>query len=328
MNKKLLIAVIGTALVAGPAFAAKPKVKVYGKMEQEKVFLDSDSVGDFTEQGDRNGRSRWGVKVSKDLGNGMKAIANFEFNLAGTATTGSSPGTRVQIVGIQGGFGKLVFGRNHGAYKTCGGVKWDPYTATFLQARRNGGMSGGSLGTNGFRNKLIDYTTPKIGGGLTVQFQYVQDEASGADGEYAVCGKFKGGPLELIAAANNSEPNGTQSTKLGARIGFGGAWKLACQWEDVEHGGDIRVNGNKTGTKTTNGTFTWCNLGFKPGNTLFAVSVGQFDDDVANGDTDYLAIGATHFINKGFRVYGGYTNVDSSDTGETTMFGVGIRFDF
>ncbi len=337
MNKKLLAAAVGATLVAAPVFSAQAaKVKVYGKALVEAVNVDSSTgatVSDAAgrgdsqiQQGDRNGRSRWGMKATQDLGNGMKAIANFEFKL--DPSNNDDETNRQQWVGLQGGFGKVYFGRDHSAYKRTGGVKWDPYTASFLQARRSGGMSGDSMGHNGFRNDLIGYQTPKGLGGFSADVQFVVEEQGGSDGEYHIGAKYKTGALELIAKANHNENNDTDAVAVGARYKTGGFTGF-IQFEDTEHGGSIRPNGTRIVRQLGDGEFLLVGAGYKFGNNLLHGNVGNFDSNTTGGtDVDYFALGLTHFFDKKTRVFVGFANSDVDKVDDVDMFGAGIRFDF
>ena len=328
MNKKVLAVAVGATLAAAPLLSAQAaKVKVYGKALVEVVNVDSSTgaVTDGVYQGDAGGRSRWGVKASQDLGNGMKAIAKFEFKL--DPSNNSAESNRDQWVGLKGGFGTVKFGRLPGTYKMFGGVKWDPYTASFLEARRSGGMSGDAWGHNGFINDIIEYTTPKGLGGFTFQGQYIADESGGDDGSYALGVKWKGGPLEVIAVTNNRESKDAQNTKVGARYKSGGLTVFG-QYEDVENGGSIRVNGQKL-TAAVDGSHWIVGVGYKFGNNLLHGNIGAFDADAGGGaDTDYLAIGITHFFDKKTRIYAGYANTDQSGVDDVDLIGAGMRFDF
>lgn len=338
MNKKLTALAIGSVLGAAPMFAAQADVKVYGKAEVEVVSVSEGQ--DIVEQGDSNGRSRFGVKASEKFDNGMSAIANFEWKL--TPSDGDNAGItltdRQQWVGLKGDFGTIKLGRDHSAYKTTGGVKWDPYTATFLQARRSGGMSGSDFGTNAFRNDLIGYSNKW--GGLSLNVQYVLDEKGdteaddslGKDGEYHVGVSYMAGPVEVIVATNHQEEGQDRgNTKFGAR------WKdgpvtAYVQFEDVEHGGDIRPNGTKANVNTTDGEFLVVGGGYKFGSNLVAGNFGTFEaSDECSGcdDITYLAIGLTHFFSKSTRVYGGYSTIEADAADESVdMVGVGMRYDF
>jgi predicted porin len=341
MQKKLLVAAVGAALALGPVLSAQAMdMKIKGRVRAELVNVDGDTInnGDSRwEQGDANGDSRWGIFASEDLGNGLKAVARVDFQTSAIVGGDGDELNREHFVGIAGGFGQITFGRTQPAYKSIN-VGWDPYVAAFLQSRRAGGSSGDTFGHNGFRDDIIAYTTPK-GSPIKVMAQVVMDEKNGQDGEYHVAAMWKGGPLELVAAANNDpQDNGDdlQNMKVAARFKSGGFTGMV-QYEDVDQGGSIRANGNRidvdpvtTGTQSLGeGSFLLVGLGYKFGANVVYGQVGGFDSDVDTiSDVDYFAIGVTHFFSKKTRIYAGYSNIDVKDVGKTNMFGAGIRFDF
>lgn len=85
----------------------------------------------------------------------------FDCNKAGTAAPMPVP-ARDLMVGLKGGFGTLELGSLKSAYKYGGGVKYDPFVATMLEARnrqRRPGSSGSSTATHGY----ADYFKSRIG---------------------------------------------------------------------------------------------------------------------------------------------------------------------
>ncbi|NOZ10318.1 MAG: porin [Gammaproteobacteria bacterium] len=337
MNKKLLAVAVGATLAAAPMLSAQAKVKVYGKALVEVVSTKTDVKSlncgstDCISMGDRNNRSRWGIKASQDLGNGLKVFANFEFSMRpGISGDKSDNETgeerRVMKVGVKGGFGTLTLGRDHGAYKKYGAKAWDPVSNTFLQARRSGAMAGGSFGHNSFRDDLIGYKTPKGLGGFTFEGQVRVDEAAGKDGEWHAAVQWKGGPLEVVGAMNNKESGGDQNKKVAARYKAGGITVFG-QYEDVEIKDSFRANNNKLATQGT-GNFLMLGGGYKFGNNLMAVQWGQFRGDTGYADADHVSVSITHFFNKKSRVYAGYSNVDVSGVDSADMWGAGLRYDF
>lgn len=343
MNKKILAAAVGAALLAPALSVEAAKIAVYGRVQVEVVNTDADSgnIGgtgstSATEVGDQNGMSRWGIKAEEDLGNGLSAIGIVEFAL--DPANDATESNRVQKVGLQGKFGAVELGRDHSAYKTTGGVAWDPFAATFLQARRSGGMTGTTYGHNGFRSNLIGYVTPKSSP-IYVKAQYVLDDstcansgagdngcAPGRDGEYHVGVKWSGGPLEIMAAASHDEVRDEDNMKVGARYKTGGFTGFV-QYEDVDNGGPIRANGSTILSNAGKGSYLLVGLGYKFGNNSVDGNIGTFDSDSGNTDVDYFAIGLTHFFSKKTRGYVGYSSIET-DNNDASMFGAGLRFDF
>jgi len=161
MNKKLLTIAIGAALVAAPMYAAQADVKLYGRVQAElnNENIDNSSNASDTSIDDVGGQSRWGIKATEKLGNGLTAVSVLEFQLDPSRNTGQSD--RQQFVGLTGNWGTFALGSFQAPYKTTGGASYDPFVATHLQARRAGGMSGASgFGTNGFVRKTMVYLRP------------------------------------------------------------------------------------------------------------------------------------------------------------------------
>ena len=76
----------------------------YGKLNGG-VLLGGDDDGSFNSNG-----SRWGVKGSTELSEGLSAVYNFEAGLDG-ATATQTPGNRLSYMGLSGGFGNITMGR-------------------------------------------------------------------------------------------------------------------------------------------------------------------------------------------------------------------------
>lgn len=228
MSKKLLAMAVAAAVFA-PA-AASADTKLYGMVQAEYNIEDSDANGVDSQQAidDDGNRSRLGVKFSEKLGGGLTAFGKLEWSFnpsdGGSSSNASSSkagdtggfGSRDQHVGIKSSWGSIAAGSFHAPYKTAGGVKWDPWTATHLQARRAGGMSGGTGigGHNGFMRNAIYYTSPKVNGFL-FQFAISPDETNpGAnnggdnsddgDNDYSLAVQYKNGPWHALFAHNRN----------------------------------------------------------------------------------------------------------------------------
>jgi len=339
MQKTLIAMAVGATIAAAPFVAAQADVKLRGKLQVDLVSVDGGKFDSEIQQGDAGGRSRVFIDASKDLGNGMKAFGRYAWKT--DPSNGSQISARDQWVGLKGGFGMVKFGRQATPYKMNGGVKWDPYAASFLEARRSGGMSGDSKGHNGFIDDVILYGTPKFAG-MKMQFGYVADEnATGsgkkpaANGTILFGGTGVWGPISAIAGYQNFKQKAVgavagkddlKQAKLGIRYKANGLI-AAFQWEDVDNIGSIRVNGNKVTPKgQKGGKIIFLNLGYKFGNTLIAGNYGKVDADGAGQDIDYLAIGATYFLSKKVRAVLGYAET-KTDT-KYKLLGAYMRYDF
>jgi predicted porin len=347
MKKTLLAMAVGATIVAAPVIA-QADVKLYGKIQVEVVNLDGGIYDNYTRQGDYSGMSRIGFDASKDLGNGLKAIGKLAWGL--NPSDGSNNGfafSREQYVGLAGGWGAFIAGRVQSPYKTYGGVKWDPFVATFMQARRMGGMSGDATGHNGFVNDQLVYASPVMAGiKFAAHYGLDQDAVSptngGADGTWGAGVSGTWGPVEVIGAyltykntTNNLPGVGCEGPACGgdkisnSKIGVrykGQGLTAALQYEDVDNVGGIRVNGLPVG-RVGKGKVLFANLGYKFGNTLIAGNYGTTDakSDLQK-DIDYWALGARYYLAKKVSTYIGYAET-KQDT-KYKLLGVGMRYDF
>jgi predicted porin len=337
MNKRLLAVAVSAALVA-PA-VAMADVMVYGAAQVEVADVDYENKekDDGIRMADRS-RGRVGIKASEDLGNGLKGIAQFEWkadttdNETGQIADADGGGSfalsgRVAQVGLAGNFGTVVLGNLKSPYKYTGGVKYDPFVATLLQARGNGSMTGGALGHNSFVDNLVAYASPK--GPVTASIGYGPSED---DGLVALDVKYSEGGIEAFIAyvdagdRLNGGMAGDDSDYTAAKIGGqfkSGGHKISAQYEDVE----ITDEG---GAKTDPSVF-FLGYQFMMDKNTFAIQYGETDHDMSDTDnTTYVALGAIHKFSKTTRVFGGWrdTSTDKDmDAGESVIT-VGLRKDF
>jgi len=357
MNKKLLAVAVSAALVV-PAASMAADAFVYGHAQVEVASYSEDSTGSGKDGValEDNSRGRVGVKASEDLGNGLKAIAQFEWKadttdndvgkcstsavidetVTGTDVNGDGDMTdtaakvscssgfslsgRVAQVGLSGGFGTFVMGNLKSPYKYTGGVKYDPFVATSLEARRNGGMTGGAFGHNSFVNDLIAYASPK--GPVTASIGYGPSED---DGLVVFDLKYSQGGMEAFVAYLDA----------GDRISGGApgddsaytATKVGGQWKSGSH--KISAQYEMTEEKDAGGakfepTVLFLGYQMKMGKNTFALQYGDTDPDTTADNTTYVALGVIHKMSKTTRVFAGYR--DTSDV--ENVVSVGLRKDF
>ena len=128
MNKTLIAAAVSAALMAPVAAQAEEdekSVTLYGRIHQG-IKLVNPEVGDRTTDFVGVG-SRFGIKASSDLGNGMTASAHYEFTTSLRINPETVlPSTRIAKVGVSGAFGSVNLGNQWGAYYNLVGVHVDP----------------------------------------------------------------------------------------------------------------------------------------------------------------------------------------------------------
>lgn len=230
MNKKLLAMAVAAAITAPMMAQAAPTL--YGHLQVEVASKDdgnknqsnanTGAAGSEAMATDDNKRGRLGVKGSEDLGNGMSALYNFEWQVE-TTQGQVNDGTRVGMVGLKGGFGTIMAGALKTPYKYYGGVKYDPFVTTYMEARSRGGMSGkmadadgaskGSFGHHGFMTDAIGYKNKF--GAVELWANISLDEnggAKGKDGDMNIGVKFSGGNYEAFFAMASDDQSKSTST--------------------------------------------------------------------------------------------------------------------
>ena len=153
------------------ASADKSSVTLFGRVAAEYGSTEVDQVGvnNFRQEviADNTGTSRWGMLISEDLGNGLKANARIEF--AFRTGNGVIETAREQWVGLSSKtWGEAQFGRVHAPFKDfAGGTGLDPFNSTNIQARGSGGAlyaPGNGFGAGSFVDHAIRYNSPSFGG--------------------------------------------------------------------------------------------------------------------------------------------------------------------
>lgn len=165
MQKKL-IALAVAGLAAAPAFA-QTNVTIYGVAD---ATFDNVRATSTTAAGDKLGStnrvstnsSYLGFKGTEDLGNGLKAVFQFESGISSDAATGTWA-SRDSFVGLSGGFGTVVAGNLTGPTRALGAALDVNSGATGIGA--NSGLLG-KLGGNalvGTTNANGSYTPTSYG---------------------------------------------------------------------------------------------------------------------------------------------------------------------
>ncbi len=351
MNKKLIAMAVAAGLAA--PMAANAGVTVYGHLQVEVASVTNDGFNENNTGGSRTGiavdesgikmtdnkRGRLGFKISEDLGGNLKGIAKFEWQID-TPNGNIADGAREGWVGLKGGWGEFKAGRIKTPYKYTGGVKYDPFVTTYMEARKSGGMKGGAYGQNSFWSNSISYKNKW--GGFSLWVDYGLDDGNGTtnagnSGDISAAIKYGTKAWEVFAAynafdSNNNDGNNDTVTKVGGQFKFGGAHTISAQYEiDNPDGND------------NDATIMFVGYQFKMGKNIFAAQFGQTSGDdgynnASNGagidDVTYYALGLIHKFSKKTRAFVGYRVSDGDGDGATdadqdlSVFSAGLRVDF
>lgn len=264
MFKKSLAAVALLGAFAGSAFAAD--VTLYGVVDEGFLYThkdadktDVDAVDKLELKSGIQAASRWGLKGTEDLGNGLKVgfILESGFNADdGTQSVSGTMFDREASLSVMGPFGQLSLGKI-GAI-TQGTSSWGKVGAvsafgTSYGAANVGNATNVFAATVGVMDNTIAYQTPKFAG-FTVYAQYSMgnsktgtsstptqvatqvENKSSTDRYYALGATYANGPVNLYFAVDsvnyasyfdNTTPPSTQDMDDSLTVAFGGSYDFS-----------------------------------------------------------------------------------------------------
>jgi len=213
MQKKIIVLAI--AGLASSAALAQTNVTIYGVFDAGQAWVKGDGKSGRGDQ-KRVGRldsnsSLLGFKGSEDLGNGLKALFQFE-SLINVDTNGGFVGGRDSYAGLSGDFGTLVAGILTPPMRVMGGrVEIMPGVAGFGTAFTVTGQIswlGLHTGADDRATNTIAYTSPTFGGGFSATVAYINGEARGENAAdpgikakaWQAAGQYENGPIYVALA--------------------------------------------------------------------------------------------------------------------------------
>lgn len=347
--KKSLIAL--AVLAAAGAASAQSSVTLYGVVDASIGTLkDGISVGSTTaanlnavrqnkldSSGMRN--SRWGIKGSEDLGNGLKANFVLEQGIAVDTgaianTSGSADGfNREANVGVSGSFGAVKLGRVYSAYDDLRALTNNTADHNFAATRDVWGASGKGDYAIRFSNAVRFDTATYNGfsGALAYGLGENKNGAGNANQDatdnIALHVKYVNGPLAVGYAHQTEEQlAGASSTRfnlLGASYDFGVA-KLTGSYNKVKAAASAEDTEYQLGVSAPVGPVV-----------LFAGYAHAKAEVSGNkvGESNGYDLLAVYSLSKRTDLYGGYKSVTDKDKngtkeGEKKQFAVGVRHAF
>ncbi|MFH1815310.1 MAG: porin [Pseudomonadota bacterium] len=260
MSKKLLAAAIAAALVPTAVLAEASNVTMYGRIDYGFMSRGGDSGG--LSQAGRTGRlndfedgiqgtNRIGFRGSEALGNGLKAIFEFEFGFSGDS--GQSFGgtsNRHSWIGLEGAFGTVLGGRVDGARYSFVG-QYDPFkNQTVANAGSLFGVTSG-LGQADRADNAIVYITPEVAPGLKFLAAYTtsllseagsgsllgHDVETGDTPLWAVAALYNNGPISFTLDYENLKIKNSGASNAGTTFGINQTTGLITPTTTVFNGG-------------------------------------------------------------------------------------------
>jgi predicted porin len=207
MKKKTIVA----ALLAACAQLASAQgnggnVTIYGLFDMAIVRESGGVAGPMTKVTSGNtGGSRLGFKGTEDLGNGLKALFLLENGFQGDTGAAGQGGLifgRQAYVGLQGGFGTVLIGRQYTPHYLVQAFA-DPFGSGYVGDTKN------LLGTTGNSFSRMDNTVKYISpvfSGVTVELVAAPGEVAGDSASGRQLGgslAWANGPLQLRVGYHN-----------------------------------------------------------------------------------------------------------------------------
>ena len=241
--KKTLAAVAVLGAFAGSAIAAD--VTLYGVVDLGLNYshVDMDGVGDdldtFEMKSGQQSGSRWGLKGTEDLGNGL--TVGFVLENGFTADDGVDGGSamfdRESMLFLEGNFGKLAFGRigsfnqGQGSFSKIGMMT--PFGTSFGDYAAQAGNIFAS--STRYANSIV-YETPSFAGfQVTAMYSMGNTDGTGTENEsdtdryYGIAATYKNGPAAAYLAVDSTNyksfgvTNGSDMNDAWT-VTLGGSW--------------------------------------------------------------------------------------------------------
>jgi predicted porin len=301
------IAVVLLSSLSLSAFAAD--VEVYGKANISLQSSD-EGEGSFTEV--KSNASRIGLKGTHDLGEGLSVIykAEFQVDLDGDSAKGDSITDRNQYVGLAGGFGEVLLGKNDTMLKQSQG-KVD------LFSDLNGDIKSLWKGENRMADTL-SYKSPKFSD-FQLGVTYIAEDAVDAENGVSVAIFYGDAKLKksdfFASVAIDSDVKGYDITRATVQGKVSGIVLGAIVQSQEKIDGTGEMDGFMVSAK-----YKMDKITFK----------GQYQaaDFKGGDDKSGITLGADYSLAKSTKLYTFYTTFDMDSGEDQDYLAAGIEYKF
>jgi len=325
MNKKLLTAVVGAALVVGPMVASAAGPTVFGNLHLSLDRIEND--GGLEQGFVSSNNSDFGIRGDDELGGGLKAVYQVQSGAfsADTGTGGFSGTLQDTFAGLSGGFGTLRIGRMDTPYKLLRPVV-DGFGTRVGDARNLIGGTGVALMAFDARiSNSIRYDSPSLGG-FVVSAHWGSGEAGAFSSTNSDVGSvgltWSAGPL-TVGAAYEKHSTATDDEETGVRVVGRFTFGPAAIGAFIEKLTDLS---GVAGTDRQNiGLTGW----YKFGNSTVRAQFFQADelDNAADTGGKLIALGFDHALSKTTTLYAIYAVADNDPASTFKVSGAGSHGD-
>ncbi|MGO2366943.1 MAG: porin [Pseudoalteromonas sp.] len=288
-------------------FSALAEVDVYGKANVT-VQSSDDGEGSFTEV--KSNASRFGFKGSEEINDGLKAVYKFEFQVNISDDSKDTVTSRNQYVGLKGGFGQVVIGRNDTALKVSQG-KIDLFND----------LEGDVKNIFQGENRLSDTVTYSSNdfSGFKVFATYVAEQNSEGDSGYSMAITYGDSGLKksnvYASIAADSEVNGYDVVRA----------TLQGKLADFKVGAMYQVQEKVDGDGEADGYLL--NAAYVLNSNTFKVQYQVMDFD-ETGEETAVSAGIDHKLSKNTKLFAFYSNFDMDNNIDQDYIGLGMEYKF
>jgi len=292
-----------TALLVGLMGMAQADVGVYGKFREYEESYTLGSASAVTRL--TNDTSRFGIKASENVGNGITISGVIETGVAVDAPSATTLGDRVAVVSLSNNLGSLGLGRDKHAV-TRALDNFDALENTY------GTIAGSVHAAQGSRvqNAVFVTTAPIMG--VSATYQLANSETAGVSNVQAGSINYSAGALSATVARYDDSIS-SASTIAGVK------YNLAKT--------GTTVFGLYSDDKVSSVSTTGKSIGVAQAVAPKLTALASYGEN-SNGTKAY-AVGAAYAQNKSLTFHARYSNIDSAtNTADVTQYGVGLEYNF
>ena len=295
------------SIIALPTFAAN--IDIYGRADVS-VQKSDEGEGSFTEV--KSNASRIGFKGTHTINDDLEVVykAEFQVDLDGDSDKGDSITDRNQYVGLKGGFGEVLWGKNDTMLKQSQG-KVD------LFSDLNGDIKNLWKGENRMAD-TISYKSPKFNN-FSVGVTYIAEDSVDAEDAYSVAVFYGDKKLKkskvYASIAMDSEVKGYDTTRATVQGKVSGITLGAIYHTQEAVDGGAEMDGFLISAK------------YKVNEVTLK---GQYQTaDYDGGDSKSgVTVGADYSLAKSTKLYAFYTSFDMDTGADEDYLAAGIQYKF
>lgn len=337
-HSELIIGLIGAVAAFSPPMAsAQSAVTPYGLIDMAVVRESGGSAGSVTKltSGVSVG-SRLGFKGTEDLGNGLSALFVLENGFqadTGTMGQGGLLFGRQAYVGLRGGFGSVLVGRQYTPEYVVVAFA-DPFGSGYVADSKNMVATSGNAFSR--MDNTVKYLSPTVAG-LTLELAAAPGEVAGdsaAGRQFGGSIAYAAGPLQVRAGYHNRNNDTAvlKNTEDARNAVVAAVYDFGVVKAHVLYGANhglnssvLRNTANPFGRATipvastdSRDALVGLTLPFGP-HTLLVSYIHKDDRTARNQDANQLAIGYRYALSKRTSVYAIHARIDNRNGASYTV---------